>query len=93
LHANLVPIFITLKDVAETEQCLSLFDYIHQEFSTYGIDEKTAVEEILHQGKALVLLDGLDEVRTMAARTIQEIRNFTATFPRNHFVITSRIVT
>ena len=93
LHANLVPIFITLKDVAETEQCLSLFEYIHQEFSTYGIYEKTAVEEILREGKALVLLDGLDEVRTMAARTIQEIRNFTARFPRNHFVITSRIVT
>ena len=93
-QANLVPIFITLKDFAETEQCPSLLEYITCQFNTYGFTDTTVAKQILSQGHALVLLDGLDEVReTDRYQVVQEIRNFSAKFHVNHFVITCRIAT
>ena len=93
-HANRVPVFITLKDFAETEQEPSLLEHITGQFSTYGITDTTVTEQLLSQGRVLVLLDGLDEVReTDAYRVLQEVRNFTAKFHANHFVITCRIAT
>lgn len=62
LQADKVPIFITLKDYAEIEQCPSLLEYISEQFATCSVT-KAAVAQVLSAGKALVLLDGLDEVR------------------------------
>jgi predicted NACHT family NTPase len=75
---DLIPIFITLKDFAESENQPSLLEYIIQIFNSYGIeketkikkglwnslfdDSATPVEFLLRQGKFLILLDGLDEV-------------------------------
>ena len=93
-QANRVPIFITLKDFAETEQQPSLLEYITRYFSNCGVTNTTAAEQLLSQGRALVLLDGLDEVReTDSYRVLQEVRNFGAKFHGNHFVITCRIAT
>ncbi len=94
LHFALVPILIALKDFAETEQRPSLLEYISREFFTYGIADTTVAEQVLSRGKALVLLDGLDEVReTDEYRVVQEVRNFSSKFHLNHFVITCRIAT
>ena len=93
-QANQVPIFITLKDFAETEQRPSLLEYIYGEFYGYGFTDAAVTEKILSEGKAFVLLDGLDEVReTDASRVLQEVHNFVAKFHSNHFVITCRIAT
>ena len=93
-EADRVPIFITLKDFAETEQRPSLLEYITLSFSTYGIADNTIAQKILSGGKAIILLDGLDEVReTDAARIFQEISNFSAKFYKNHFVISCRFGT
>ncbi|OKH35026.1 hypothetical protein NIES2101_38145 [Calothrix sp. HK-06] len=52
----------------------------------------TAVEQLLTQGKLLLLLDGLDEVQAAdSSRVLQEIQDFTTKFNRNQFVITCRI--
>ncbi len=94
LQANRVPIFVTLKDFAETEQSLGLLEYISEQFASYGVREPGVAQRLLLQGKALVLLDGLDEVReTDCYRVLQEVRNFSAQFHLNHFVITCRIAT
>ena len=91
-QANRVPIFITLKDFAETEQQPSLLKYISEEFANYGVTDSVVTEQLLNRGRGLVLLDGLDEVRkTDEKRVLQEIRNFAAKFHDNHFVITCRI--
>ena len=91
-QSNRVPLFITLKDFAETEQQPSLLKYISGEFATYGVTDSAVTEQLLNHGKALVLLDGLDEVRkTDEERVLQEIRNFAAKFHDNNFVITCRI--
>jgi predicted NACHT family NTPase len=91
-QANLVPIFITLKDYAETGHQPSLLTYISEQFATYGITNIAAIKTILSQGRAFVLLEGLDQVREVdEERVFQEIRNFSAKFHANHFVITCRI--
>ena len=93
LQADKVPIFITLKDFAETEEQPSLLEYISEQFASYGVED-TAAQQVLSQGQALVLLDGLDEVReTDCYRILQEVRSFAAKFYSNHFVITCRIAT
>lgn len=91
-QANLVPIFITLKDFAEAPQHPSLLEYILSEFSAYPISK--SIQQVLSQGRALLLLDGLDEVQeTDDYRVVQEIRNFSSKFHANQIVITCRVAT
>lgn len=93
-QANLVPIFITLKDFAEIQQYPSLLEFILSEFTNYGVSDTVSVQQVLSQGRAVILLDGLDEVREIDEyRVVQEIRNFSSKFHANHFVITCRIAT
>lgn len=92
-----IPLFITLKDFAEAPNQPNLFSYLNQIFIKCGlITNRNAginlVEQLLKQGKLLVLLDGLDEVReTDSTRILKQIQNFTTDYPVNQFVITCRI--
>lgn len=89
--SNFVPIFIRLKDFAETVEQPSLLRYINDQFANHGVKDTTA-QQILSQGRALILLEGLDQVpETDEERVWQELRNFFAKFHSNHFVITCRI--
>jgi predicted NACHT family NTPase len=79
LFTDLVPVFVTLKDFADTENISSLLGFISRQAEQYGVAETTqvnrgffdslfnrdvnAIETLLRKGKMLVLLDGLDEVR------------------------------
>ncbi|NEO68518.1 NACHT domain-containing protein [Moorena sp. SIO3H5] len=86
-HANRVPLFITLKDFAETPRATDLKTYISQSFTSCGISEG-----LFRQGRTLILLDGLDEVREEDThRVLKEIRDFSYQFSNNHIVITCRI--
>lgn len=77
-----LPMFIPLKAFAENENKLNLLAYI-------GGDSVTS---ILNAGKALILLDGLDEVREEdTKRVIGQIEQLSQQYPDNHFVITCRI--
>ncbi|AFY83692.1 NACHT domain-containing protein [Oscillatoria acuminata] len=83
---NRIPIFITLKDFAEAANHPSLLQYIAQSHNCVSLSE------IIHQGQALVLLDGLDEVREEDShRILNQIRDFSTDFRDNHFVLTCRI--
>lgn len=100
-EADRVPIFVTLKDFADTEEQPNLLEYMSQRIAQYTlpritkeIQEQGMIElsTILHQGKVLILLDGLDEVRDEDHyRVIKEIRDFSEQFWNNHFVMTCRI--
>ncbi|MEA5580872.1 NACHT domain-containing NTPase [Nodularia harveyana UHCC-0300] len=92
-QANRVPLFITLKDFAEAPKQPAILKFIAEQLSSCGItDASTTVEKLLKQGKALVLLDGLDEVREEdTKRTLLQIRDFSDQFHTNQFVITCRI--
>ena len=65
---NRVPVFIPLKQFAETEldnqTNPGLFDYISQWLGDCGvIENQSKAEQLLKAGRAFLLLDGLDEVR------------------------------
>lgn len=92
-QADRVPIFITLKDFAETLESNNLLEYITQSFSAYGDKEASqSTEKLLLHGRALILLDGLDEVRDENShRLLSQIHSFVDRFHSNHFVITCRI--
>lgn len=90
-----VPIFITLKSFAKDARKrgdFSLFDYIYQrEFCSWGEKNQQVVESILEQGRAVVLLDGLDEVQGQEYElVIEEVESFCEYFHRNRFLITCR---
>ncbi|MBE8970698.1 NACHT domain-containing NTPase [Nostocales cyanobacterium LEGE 12452] len=92
-QANRVPLFITLKDFAEAAKKPGILKFIVQQLSSCGVTHaSTAVEKLLKQGKALVLLDGLDEVREEdTKRVLRQIREFSDLFHTNQFIITCRI--
>ncbi|MBE9138341.1 NACHT domain-containing NTPase [Nodosilinea sp. LEGE 07088] len=90
-----VPIFITLKDFAEANEAASLLDYIAD---CYHVPEAVypalvdSFQQVFAAGKALILLDGLDEVRREDhQRVIKEIRGFSEQFWQNQFIMTCRI--
>jgi predicted NACHT family NTPase len=79
-----LPIFVTLKEFAETEGQPGILEFTG--------NDRTALTQILESGKALVLLDGLDEVMEKDHdRIIREIREFAERYSQNHIVITCRI--
>ncbi|WP_445632753.1 NACHT domain-containing protein [Nostoc sp. DSM 114161] len=89
--ADRVPIFITLKAFAEEPQQPSLFEYINDQFIN-DISDKEITKTLLKQGRAIVLLDGLDEVRQADNdRVIREIERVSTQYDGNYFVITCRI--
>jgi predicted NACHT family NTPase len=56
------------------------------------LDPETIAKILLREGRAVVLLDGLDEVRHADNnRVLKEIRDFSTRFNANRFVITCRI--
>ncbi|GAB4205435.1 MAG: hypothetical protein Fur006_61570 [Coleofasciculaceae cyanobacterium] len=99
-----VPVFITLKDFAEADSASSsdvgtsgkpdLLEYIDRLIGTNPVGARYTVPllRILSAGRALILLDGLDEVRDAdSSRVLRQIRDFSQQFPQNQFVITCRI--
>ena len=91
LWANLIPVFVTVKAFAEAKGQPELLTYIHKQWADCGV-LTTQAEILLQRGRALILLDGLDEVRaTDHDRVLREIREFSTQFHTCLFVITCRI--
>lgn len=92
--ANLVPIFINLRDFADESKqtgAFGLLNFIASEFLTCGISEQSAIETLLFEGRVLLLLDGLDEMRHRDNNAVvKEISRFSEKYPKNLFVVTCR---
>ncbi|WP_414584037.1 NACHT C-terminal helical domain 2-containing protein [Scytonema sp. PCC 10023] len=94
-QAERIPIFIPLKTFAEDAKDtrnFSLLHYISQEFESCGVAEASVTEKILIHGRALILLDGLDEVSEKNdEEVVRQIRRFAEKYFKNQFIITCRI--
>ncbi|HEY9606502.1 MAG TPA: NACHT domain-containing NTPase, partial [Allocoleopsis sp.] len=93
-----LPIFIQLRNLAEETAAnsttigddLDLLSYLNWKFGDFGISVRQ-VETLLKHGKMLILLDGLDEVRSEYTNTLlKQIAKFTETYYQNQFIITCR---
>jgi predicted NACHT family NTPase len=93
LQANRVPIFIRLIEFTDTiknQPELSLLNYIENLFHTEGVEQPQATETIITQGRALILLDGLDEVpKDFSKLVLSRIREFSK-YRKNSIIITCR---
>lgn len=87
------PVFISLKDFADADTKPNILQYISQQLSECDVvDASVKLIQLLKQGKALVLLDGLDEVRSEDdSRVIRQIREFTEQYRENQIVVTCRV--
>jgi adenylate kinase family enzyme len=90
LAAKKVPFFVTLKDFAEAPKTPSLVEYLA------GLLPKEltigTLGRLLEEGRSLVLLDGLDEVREEdTKRVIREMRETADRSGASQFVVTCRI--
>lgn len=71
-----IPVFITLKEFAESTNKPTLFEHIINPFSPYDVN-KAQLKILLENGCFLILLDGLDEVREEDSDyIIREIQSF-----------------
>lgn len=90
LQANHVPVFITLKEFAETPNHPNFSEFIAQTFVNSDITPNQ-INNLLKQGKLFFCLDGLDEVREEdIQRVLRQIKNLFQYY-KNQFVITCRI--
>ena len=90
-----VPIFVQLahfgkvaqQDVGQDQ----LFSFVSSVLVGWGVPKEIA-QEIIKQGRALILLDGLDEVISLDdALVSEEISRFINYYPSNAFLITCRV--
>jgi predicted NACHT family NTPase len=90
---NRVPLFIILKEFAETEGQPDLLGFIAKQLTECGIENGLMVgAKILQAGRSIVLLDGLDEVKAQDYdRVLKTIRQTAEKFDASQFVITCRI--
>jgi HEAT repeat protein len=92
---DLLPIIIKIRDLAKRAEHLSFLDYIRQ-FASGNLQVKELptgfFEYWLDDGRALILLDGLDEVANEAKRyeIVNQIEVFLGQYPENRTIITSR---
>lgn len=90
-QSQYVPTFITIKHWAEEKGKPDLLNYITQQWKCDISCKTETVSTIVSQGRALILMDGLDEVRSEdRSRVLQEIRDFAITFRSCQLVITCR---
>jgi transcriptional regulator with XRE-family HTH domain len=86
-NAKKVPCFVVLRDFAEAAVSPGLLKYLSQQ-----LENPVAFERLIKEGKLLVLLDGLDEVREEhGKRILNEIREFSERYPNNIFIVSCRI--
>ena len=89
-----LPILIRMRDLARLGD-ISILDYA-QQFAEKSLSVKRLpggfFEYWLEDGRAIILLDGLDEVAESAKRydVVQRIENFLGQFHHNRAIITSR---
>lgn len=94
LFADLVPLFVTLRDFAEEvckTQSWNLLDYLTLLLvkQSNRCDDRASAEQILTQGRSLVLLDGLDEVPPEDLKNVLDaVREFG--YRVNRLIITCR---
>ena len=88
-----VPIFVSLKEWADS--CLDLLSFIVRQFEICGFPAaQPFIEHVLHNGQALVLFDGLDEVTQADRKRLHlptALTDFSDEYRGSQVLITCRV--
>lgn len=85
-----IPVLIELRSIKEANS-FNVLNLIHREF---GLAQQEQTQQILNQGKAFILLDGLDEVPSQLRQSVRDqIYEFVKEYRKNRFVLTCRTQT
>jgi HEAT repeat protein len=95
--AGWLPLLVELRAFArERAQCPTFLAYWERLYATEGLGLPAGVLEdyLGHDGRAVVVFDGLDEVFDPAEReaVARQIAGFAARYPRVRIVVTSRVI-
>jgi hypothetical protein len=98
---RLLPLLVSVGRLAEIRERLGSVGSVVDALAVYFHDRNVGgeaplrhfLERVLEAGECLVLLDGLDEVRSEArAPLLRWLETFCARFPRNRFIASARVV-
>lgn len=88
-----IPIFVTLKEMSDAE--LGIVPFIVEQFRVHDFPEaEPFVRDLLKDGRAIVLFDGLDEVNLEGNRRadlIEALKQFVREFGESQIFITCRL--
>lgn len=89
-NGDQLPVFIPLKDYSDSYETLS--DYVYEKFeSLCGDGDEEKYDELLSEGRFLLLFDGLDEIKSDYRKKFEhDLEIFADKFDDNMFVISSR---
>ncbi|MEO6860817.1 MAG: NACHT domain-containing protein, partial [Microcoleus sp.] len=78
----------------DEKECRNFLEFIECGSSWIGHLNKSILHEWLQAGRAVVMFDGLDEVFEVERRNriVDQIHNFTQTYPKVKVLVTSRII-
>ncbi|MBE9043764.1 NACHT domain-containing NTPase [Pleurocapsales cyanobacterium LEGE 10410] len=91
-ESDRIPIFVPLRDFAESNFCANLTDYIALQLAKHNQPLKTdLVKKLLNEGKFFLVLDGLDEIKPCIHQQVcKYLRRFTEWFPNNRYLLSCR---
>ncbi len=89
-----IPVFIELNLYRANNKGENwIYDYIANDLNSFirNVNIYSLTNYLLHRGKFLILLDGLNEVSIRdLAKSVKEIREFLLRYPKNKIIITAR---
>jgi len=87
---NCIPVFLELKRFDKKN--IDFIHFISNEFNICNlVCDESIIQNLLEQGKFLILLDGLDEVSYKNRdEFVREIDEFVIKYPSNRFIVTCR---
>ncbi|MEG3988768.1 HEAT repeat domain-containing protein, partial [Microcoleus sp. S28C3] len=78
----------------DEKECSNFLEFMERGSSWLGHLNKSILHELLQAGRAVVMFDGLDEVFEVQKRNriVDQIHNFTQTYPTVKVIVTSRVI-
>ena len=78
----------------DEKECSDFLEFMERDSSWIGHLNKSILHEWLQAGRAVVMFDGLDEVFEVEKRNriVDQIHNFTQTYPTVKVIVTSRVI-
>lgn len=84
-----VPVFISMKDWNDSK--VTILDAIYSEFRICKLEQPgTFVQELLREGKVMLLFDGYDEVSSRISDAMKDIREISDKYPRIKIILSCR---